>query len=101
MEELENYREIYREMNIGEEAPQLLMVVFTCCYEDENIAHEKHVKYTCCYSKSALDHYKLDNEGLTYIKGGTLTALHYCMPDKGPSATPTVQIDNDNTTVTE
>jgi hypothetical protein len=27
------------------------------------------VKYTCCYSKSALDHYKLDNEGLTDIKG--------------------------------
>jgi hypothetical protein len=46
------------------------MVVFTCCYEDENIALENHVKYTYCYSKSALDHYKLDNEGLTDIKGG-------------------------------
>ncbi len=70
MEELENCREIYREMNIGEEAPQLLMVVFTCCHEDESIAQEKHVKYTCCYSKSALDHYEFDNEGLTDIKGG-------------------------------
>ena len=28
------------------------------------------MKYTCCYSKSALDHDKLDNEGLTDIKGG-------------------------------
>ena len=46
------------------------MVAFTCCHEDESIAEEKHVEYTCCYSKSALDHYGLDNEGLTDIKGG-------------------------------
>ena len=69
LEELENYREIYREMNNGEEAPQPLMVVFNCCHEDESIAQEMHVKYTRRYSLSALHHYEFANEGLADIKG--------------------------------
>ena len=69
LEELENYREIYREMNNGEEAPQPLMVVFNGCHEDESVANEIHKKYIRRYSQSALEHYEFNNEGLANIKG--------------------------------
>ena len=69
LHELEQYREIYREMNNGEEAPQPLMVVFNGCHEDESIANEIHEKYIRRYSRSALDHYEFHNEGLADIKG--------------------------------
>ena len=69
LHELEQYREIYREMNNGEEAPQPLMVVFNCCHEDESVANEMQQKYTRRYSRSALDHYEFNNEGLADIKG--------------------------------
>lgn len=69
IEDLELYREIYREVNNGEEAPKPLLVSFVACHEDESIAAEMHKKYICGYSRSALDHYEFDNEGLADIKG--------------------------------
>jgi len=69
LQELEEYREIYRELNNGEAAPQPLMVVFNACHEDENIAREMHTKYITRYARSAVDHYEFNNEGLADIKG--------------------------------
>lgn len=69
VEELNMYREIYREMNDGAEPPKPLMVTFIACHEDESVAGEMHVNYTRGYSRSALNHYEFHNEGLADIKG--------------------------------
>lgn len=67
--ELNMYREIYREMHPGQEAPKPLMVVFTAVNEDAAVAEDMHKKYIRNYSRSALEHYEFHNEGLANIKG--------------------------------
>ena len=69
IEELNMYREIYREMNDGAEAPKPLMVSFVACHEDASVADEMHRKYIRGYSRSALEHYEFHNKGLADIKG--------------------------------
>lgn len=66
--ELDNYRQIYREIN-GVEAPKPLLVSFIACNEDAATAEEMHKKYIRGYSRSALDHYEFHNAGLADIKG--------------------------------
>ena len=68
IQELNAYREIYREIN-GTDAPRPLMVCFIGCHEDQSVADEMHKKYIRGYSRSALDHYEFHNEGLADIKG--------------------------------
>lgn len=67
--ELDAYRELYREMNGGQEAPKPLLVSFVACHEDAAVADEMHKKYIRGYSRSALEHYEFDNKGLADIKG--------------------------------
>lgn len=67
--ELDNYRELYRELNNGAEAPKPLMVTFTACHEDESVANEMQLKYLRRYSRSALDHYEFSNKNLANVKG--------------------------------
>jgi len=69
IEELNNYREIFREVNNGLEPPKPLLVSFVGCSEDASVADEIHKKYLRGYSKSALDHYEFDNVKLGDIKG--------------------------------
>jgi alkanesulfonate monooxygenase SsuD/methylene tetrahydromethanopterin reductase-like flavin-dependent oxidoreductase (luciferase family) len=67
--ELDNYREIYREVNNGAEPPKPLLVSFMACHEDSSIADEMHKTYLRGYSQSALDHYEFANPNLGNIKG--------------------------------
>ncbi len=69
VEELNNYREIYREVNDGAEPPKPLLVSFVACHEDPAMADEMHKKYMRSYSASALEHYEFDNVNLGNIKG--------------------------------
>lgn len=69
IEDLNLYREIFREENGGAEPPKPLMVVFTACHPDASVAEEMHKQYVRGYSRSALEHYEFDNEGLADIKG--------------------------------
>lgn len=69
VDELRMYREIYRELNNGEEPPKPLVACFTAVHEDPSIADEMHKKYIRGYSHSALEHYEFQNEGLADIKG--------------------------------
>lgn len=69
IEDLNIYREIFREENGGAEPPKPLMVVFTACHPDASVAEEMHKKYVRGYSRSALEHYEFDNEGLADING--------------------------------
>ncbi|MDP6624081.1 MAG: LLM class flavin-dependent oxidoreductase [Alphaproteobacteria bacterium] len=66
--ELENYREIYREIN-NTEPPRPIIVSFIACHESEAAANEMHERYIRRYSRSALDHYEFHNAGLANIKG--------------------------------
>jgi alkanesulfonate monooxygenase SsuD/methylene tetrahydromethanopterin reductase-like flavin-dependent oxidoreductase (luciferase family) len=67
--ELNAYREIYREVNNGDEPPKPLLVSFIACHEDAGMAEEMHRKYIRGYCKSALEHYEFNNEGLADING--------------------------------
>jgi alkanesulfonate monooxygenase SsuD/methylene tetrahydromethanopterin reductase-like flavin-dependent oxidoreductase (luciferase family) len=67
--ELNAYREIYRDVNDGEEPPKPLMVSFIACHEDAAAATEMHREYIRGYCRSALEHYEFHNEGLADIKG--------------------------------
>ena len=69
LEELAMYRENYREMNGGQEAPKPLLVSFVACHEDPSVAAEMHQKYIRGYGRSALQHYEFANKGLADIKG--------------------------------
>ena len=69
LEDLENYREIYREENDGAEPPKPIMLAFIGCHEDAGVAQEMREKYIRGYSQSALEHYEFNNEGLADIKG--------------------------------
>ncbi len=66
--ELNNYREIYREIN-GAEAPKPIIASFIACHEDASVAQEMYEKYIRGYSRSALNHYEFHNKGLADIKG--------------------------------
>jgi alkanesulfonate monooxygenase SsuD/methylene tetrahydromethanopterin reductase-like flavin-dependent oxidoreductase (luciferase family) len=66
--ELDNYREIYRELN-GVEAPKPLLVSYVACHESEAAALEMHDQYTVRYCRSALEHYEFGNENLANIPG--------------------------------
>jgi alkanesulfonate monooxygenase SsuD/methylene tetrahydromethanopterin reductase-like flavin-dependent oxidoreductase (luciferase family) len=66
--ELDNYREIYRELN-GVEAPKPLLVSYVACHESESAALEMHEEYTVRYCRSALEHYEFGNERLAKIPG--------------------------------
>lgn len=69
VEEIDAYREVYREMNNGAEAPRPLLVSFVACHQDRSVADEMHEKYIKGYSASALNHYEFANEKLADIKG--------------------------------
>jgi alkanesulfonate monooxygenase SsuD/methylene tetrahydromethanopterin reductase-like flavin-dependent oxidoreductase (luciferase family) len=69
LEELNMYREMYRELNNGEEAPKPLLVSFTACHEDASVADEMHKTYIRNYCRSALEHYEFDNLKLSEVKG--------------------------------
>lgn len=69
VDELNMYREIYREMNNGEEPPRPLVACFTATHPDRSVADEMHRNYIRGYSRSALEHYEFANEGLADIKG--------------------------------
>lgn len=69
LEDLENYRTIYREENDGAEPPKPIMLAFIGCHEDAATAQEMRAKYIRGYSKSALEHYEFNNEGLADVKG--------------------------------
>ncbi len=66
--ELNNYREIYREIN-GTEAPKPIIASFIACHEDASVAQEMYEKYIRGYSRSALNHYEFHNKGLADVKG--------------------------------
>lgn len=68
VEELENYRAIYREIN-DEEPPKPLLFSFTAVHEDEETANQMWERHNIAYAQSALDHYEFDNEGLAEIEG--------------------------------
>ncbi len=68
VQELEAYREIYREMN-GVEAPKPIIATFIGCHEDQGVADEMQAKYIRGYSRSALEHYEFDNAGLADVPG--------------------------------
>lgn len=67
--ELDAYRELFRELNNGREAPKPLMVSFVGCHEDAGVADEMHKKYIRNYSRSALEHYEFHNVKLADVKG--------------------------------
>ena len=69
VEEVQAYRDVFREMNNGEEAPKPLLVSFVACHRDRAVADEMHEKYVKGYSASALAHYEFANEKLAEIKG--------------------------------
>lgn len=69
VQELNMYRDLYREMNNGAEPPKPLMACFIACHEDEKKAEEMHLNYIRGYSRSALNHYEFHNAGLADIKG--------------------------------
>jgi alkanesulfonate monooxygenase SsuD/methylene tetrahydromethanopterin reductase-like flavin-dependent oxidoreductase (luciferase family) len=66
--ELDNYREIYRELN-GVEAPKPLLVSYVSVHESEARALEMHAEYTVRYCRSAVEHYEFANEKLAEIPG--------------------------------
>lgn len=68
IEELDNYRAIYRDVN-GEEAPKPILISFTSVHDDPAMATEMFEKYNIAYAQSALDHYEFDNEDLAKIEG--------------------------------
>ena len=68
LDELQNYRELFLEMN-GTEAPKPLIVSFIGCHEDAAIADEMHEKHIRGYCQTALEHYEFANAGLADIKG--------------------------------
>ncbi len=68
-QEVEMYREIFREENNGAEAPKPIIAAFVGCHEDENVAREMREKYIGRYCRSALDHYEFANADLANIKG--------------------------------
>lgn len=69
LEDLDNYRQIFREENDGAEPPKPIILAFIGCHEDEAVAREMREKYIRGYSASALNHYEFNNEGLADIKG--------------------------------
>lgn len=68
-QEVQMYREIFREENNGAEAPKPIIAAFIGCHEDEGIAREMLEKYIRNYSRSALEHYEFANADLANIKG--------------------------------
>ena len=68
IQELDAYREIYRELN-DEEPPRPAICSFIACHEDEETAREMLDRYIYRYSKSCLEHYEFDNAGLADITG--------------------------------
>lgn len=68
-QEVEMYREIFREENDGAEAPKPIIAAFIACHEDESVAREMHDKYIRRYCRSALEHYEFSNAELANIKG--------------------------------
>ena len=69
LEELENYRELYRRHNNGEEAPKPIIASFVAVHEDREKAREMYENYIVGYCRSALKHYEFHNEGLADIPG--------------------------------
>ncbi len=66
--ELQNYRQIYREVN-GTEAPKPIIASWIACHDDAQMAEHMYQSYVRAYSRSALNHYEFHNEGLADIKG--------------------------------
>ncbi len=69
LEELDNYRALYRRHNDGEEAPKPIIMSFVAVHEDRETAREMYEKYIVGYCRSALQHYEFHNEGLADIPG--------------------------------
>jgi alkanesulfonate monooxygenase SsuD/methylene tetrahydromethanopterin reductase-like flavin-dependent oxidoreductase (luciferase family) len=68
LEETENYRTLFRELN-GEEPPQPVLVNFTTCDTDAARAKELHDTYTYAYAGSTVGHYDFTNPRLEHVKG--------------------------------
>ena len=69
LEELENYRELYRRHNGGEEAPKPIIMSFVAVHEDREVARRMYEDHIVGYCRSALEHYEFHNEGLADIPG--------------------------------
>lgn len=68
LEELEQYRQIYRSVNT-EEPPQPLLASFTAVHESEDGAREMYEQYIMRYCESTLEHYEFANVKLADIPG--------------------------------
>jgi len=68
-QEVEMFREIFREENDGAEPPRPIIAAFVACHEDESEAREMLENYIRRYARSALEHYEFHNEELANIKG--------------------------------
>jgi alkanesulfonate monooxygenase SsuD/methylene tetrahydromethanopterin reductase-like flavin-dependent oxidoreductase (luciferase family) len=68
IEELDTYREIYRQVNESE-PPKPLLVTFAAVHESEDGAREMYERYILGYCRSVLDHYEFANAHLATIPG--------------------------------
>lgn len=68
IQELDNYRAVYREVN-GAEAPPPICAGWTFCDPDEGRAFDMAKKYIGGYLHSVLEHYEFAKKPLTNTKG--------------------------------
>ena len=68
VKELNDYRDIFEEMN-GTPPPPPIIASWVFCDESEERALEMMHNYIIGYTRSALDHYEFANRGLADIKG--------------------------------
>ncbi|MDA0264724.1 MAG: LLM class flavin-dependent oxidoreductase [Chloroflexi bacterium] len=66
--ELKSYREIFQEVN-GSPAPPPIVVGFTFCHEDEDVARAMATEYVGEYWESIMDHYEFHSDHLKTTKG--------------------------------
>ena len=68
LSDIENYKQIYREIN-ATEAPRPILSTWIACHEDEETANAMYEKYIRTYSRSVMNHYEFFDSGLANIKG--------------------------------
>ena len=66
--ELNTYRDVYLSVNQAE-APPPVVVSFTFCHEDEDLARAKARQYVGAYWESVMEHYEFKADHLKDIKG--------------------------------
>jgi alkanesulfonate monooxygenase SsuD/methylene tetrahydromethanopterin reductase-like flavin-dependent oxidoreductase (luciferase family) len=67
--EILGYRDRFRELNAGEEAPKPVMNVFVGVHEDPREAQRMRDVYLQRYARSTVEHYEFDNVGFADIEG--------------------------------